>query len=62
MRCNGCVTSLTRAVTECEGVKTITVDLAGKRAIIVGQNLKNCQLTEAVTSLGFKIENPEVLR
>ncbi len=61
MRCNGCVTSLTRALNECGGVQTINIDLAGKSVIIVGQGLKNRQIADAVASLGFKIEDPEVV-
>jgi uncharacterized membrane protein YraQ (UPF0718 family)/copper chaperone CopZ len=56
MRCNGCVESVTRAISECEGVEESTVDLAAGRARISGSGFDRSLLVEAVRSLGFEVE------
>jgi uncharacterized membrane protein YraQ (UPF0718 family)/copper chaperone CopZ len=59
MRCNGCVESVTRAISECEGVEETSVDLAAGRARVRGSGFDRSALAEAVRSLGFEVEvNP----
>jgi uncharacterized membrane protein YraQ (UPF0718 family)/copper chaperone CopZ len=61
MNCNGCVTSLTRALGDCTGVTTVDVRLEDGSARVVGRQLNGDQLLEAVASLGFEVENPEIV-
>jgi uncharacterized membrane protein YraQ (UPF0718 family)/copper chaperone CopZ len=60
MRCNGCVTSLTRALKDCEGVSSVDVRLDDGIARVTGREMTGEQLHEAVSSLGFELVNPEV--
>lgn len=61
MRCNGCVQSVTRALQEVEGVESVDVQLEGGVARVTGTPTRPAALGDAVTSLGFTLENPEVL-
>jgi hypothetical protein len=61
MRCNGCVQSVTRALQEVEGVESVDVQLEGGVARVTGTPPMPAALGDAVTSLGFTLENPEVL-
>jgi uncharacterized membrane protein YraQ (UPF0718 family)/copper chaperone CopZ len=56
MRCNGCVDSVTRALTEIDGVAGASVDLAGGRALVRGPRLDPAVLLAAVRALGFGAE------
>jgi len=62
MRCNGCVESLTRALSELAGVDSVDVRLDGGRATIRGCDVSPDAVREAVTSLGFTLENPDALQ
>ncbi len=62
MRCNGCVQSLTRALSELAGVDSVDVRLEGGRATIRGRDVSPAAVREAVTSLGFTLENPDALQ
>jgi uncharacterized membrane protein YraQ (UPF0718 family)/copper chaperone CopZ len=61
MNCNGCVQSLTRALRDCTGVTGVDVRLDDGTARVSGNGLVGDQLLQAVRSLGFELENPEVL-
>ncbi|HSL18552.1 MAG TPA: SO_0444 family Cu/Zn efflux transporter [Methylomirabilota bacterium] len=54
MRCNGCVESVTRALSEVAGVDEATVDLASGQATVRGSELNRDALTGAVRALGFE--------
>mgnify|MGYP001821742458 CR=1 FL=1 len=56
MRCNGCVESVTRVISECDGVEETSVDLAAGRASVRGSGFDRSSLAEAVRSLGFDVE------
>lgn len=57
MRCNGCVQSLQRALSEIAGVTEAEVDLEKGQARVRGRGLDNELLYEAVGSLGFTVED-----
>jgi uncharacterized membrane protein YraQ (UPF0718 family)/copper chaperone CopZ len=54
MRCNGCVQSVQRALSEISGVTGAEVQLDEGRALIRGDGVSVQELIEAVTSLGFE--------
>jgi hypothetical protein len=54
MRCNGCVTSVQRALSETAGVTEAEVRLEEGRAFIRGSDVSMRDLVEAVGSLGFE--------
>jgi copper chaperone CopZ len=54
MRCNGCVTSVQRALSEITGVTNAEVRLDEKKAFIRGSGFSIDELVEAVKSLGFE--------
>jgi uncharacterized membrane protein YraQ (UPF0718 family)/copper chaperone CopZ len=56
MRCNGCVESVTRALTECEGVDDATVDLTAGLASVRGAGFDRAALADKVRGLGFEVE------
>jgi copper chaperone len=53
MRCNGCVTSVQRALSEISGVTDAEVRLDEGRALIRGNGVSVQELIGAVNSLGF---------
>jgi uncharacterized membrane protein YraQ (UPF0718 family)/copper chaperone CopZ len=53
MRCNGCVTSVQRALSKITGVTNAEVRLEEKRAYIRGSGYSIQELIDAVNSLGF---------
>lgn len=53
MRCNGCVTSISRALAEVQGVRDVTVDLSAGRALVKGTGLDFAGLCAEVQTLGF---------
>jgi uncharacterized membrane protein YraQ (UPF0718 family)/copper chaperone CopZ len=61
MSCNGCVQSLTRALSTVTGVEAVEVSLDEGTARVRGRGLAGEPLTEAVTSLGFGVESTEGL-
>ena len=54
MRCDGCVQSVQRALSEISGVTNAEVRLDEGRALIRGNGFSVQELTEAVASLGFE--------
>jgi len=54
MHCNGCVTSVQRALSEISGVTDAEVRLDEGRALVRGNGFSVQELIEAVTSLGFE--------
>jgi uncharacterized membrane protein YraQ (UPF0718 family)/copper chaperone CopZ len=54
MRCNGCVQSVQRALSEIAGVDEAEVRLEEGRALIRGDGVSIQKLVDAVTSLGFE--------
>jgi len=62
MRCNGCVQSLTRALGDVGGVTAVDVRLEDGTARVTGRDVVGSQLLDAVSSLGFEVSNPEILR
>lgn len=59
MHCNGCVQSITRALSECPGVASVQVDLDAGTARVTGTGLDPGCLTQAVTGLGFEVRPAE---
>ena len=53
MRCNGCVESVSRTISECAGVEGVNIDLGASRAVVTGSNLDTSVLCSEVTTLGF---------
>ncbi|MCK5378782.1 MAG: SO_0444 family Cu/Zn efflux transporter [Acidobacteria bacterium] len=56
MRCDGCVTSIGRALREVEGVRNVTVDLSTAKAGVTGTGLDAEVLCAEVRALGFDCE------
>ncbi len=56
MRCNGCVTSIGRALREVEGVREANVDLSAAKAVVTGIGLDSEVLCAEVKTLGFDCE------
>ena len=54
MRCDGCVTSVQRALSEIPGVTDAEVRLEEKRALVRGSGYAVEDLVDAVASLGFE--------
>jgi copper chaperone CopZ len=54
MHCNGCVTSVQRALLEMSGVTDAEVRLDEGRALIRGKGFSVQELVDAVASLGFE--------
>jgi uncharacterized membrane protein YraQ (UPF0718 family)/copper chaperone CopZ len=54
MHCNGCVTSVQRALSEISGVTDAEVRLDEGRALVRGSGFSVQELVEAVSSLGFE--------
>ena len=54
MHCGGCVKSVTRALTELDGVQSADVQLEGKANITFDENRVNvAQLIEVIEDAGF---------
>ena len=60
MRCQGCVQSLTRALTEIDGVSRVEVDLDRGLARVSGRPAADA-VRAAVDGLGFSLRNPDIL-
>jgi len=60
MTCSHCVDSVTRALSEFSGVRSVKVDLNPGRAEITGEGLDREKLSAAVEQLGYKVENVSV--
>lgn len=59
MTCIHCAESVRRALTECGGVSSVEVNLAGGRAVVTGDGLDQKQLAAAVAELGYAASLPE---
>ncbi len=57
MRCNGCVQSLQRALSEVSGVTKAKVSLENGLARVHGRDFSDEAVAEAVDSLGFSVED-----
>ena len=57
MRCNGCVQSLQRALSEVSGVTKAEVNLENGLARVRGRDFSDEAVAEAVDSLGFSVED-----
>ena len=55
MNCNHCRANAEKALQQVEGVTSASVDLASKRAVVVG-TATEAQLREAIESIGFRLE------
>ena len=55
MHCDGCVRSVTRAVTQMPGVKQVEVSLADKRAAVTydGAAVNPAEIVAAINGVGF---------
>ncbi len=54
MNCNHCVGSVTRALSEADGVESAEVDLASGEARVHGRGLDDAALIEKIKALGFE--------
>lgn len=55
MSCGHCVKAVEDALKELEGVKSVNVDLEGKKAEIEGKNLDNSKLEKAIDEAGYEV-------
>ncbi len=53
MSCSHCAESVQRALAECDGVRWAEVDLAGGRAVVIGEHLELRQLVAIISELGY---------
>ena len=53
MSCNHCVNSVSRALSETPGVKEVEVDLAGGRAVVLGEDVDPRDLCAKIEGLGY---------
>ena len=55
MSCGHCVRHITSALSGIQGVTSVKVDLAKKRAVVEGSALDDIQLTAAVADAGYQV-------
>jgi copper ion binding protein len=56
MTCGNCVRHVTEALTELEGVTSVNVDLAGKKADVEAEDsVSDDKLKEAVVEAGYSV-------
>lgn len=56
MTCNNCVRHVKEALEELQGVKTVKVDLEGKKAVIdLSQEVSDKQITDAIEDAGYDV-------
>jgi uncharacterized membrane protein YraQ (UPF0718 family)/copper chaperone CopZ len=55
MTCNHCAATVQNAISNCDGVEAVKVDLAGKTAAIYGKSLDISELRKAVEDAGYGI-------
>ncbi len=55
MNCQHCVMAVKGALSELEGVSSVNVDLAGKKAEIEAVNVDNSAIEEAIKEAGFEV-------
>ncbi|MGF1657372.1 MAG: heavy-metal-associated domain-containing protein [Verrucomicrobiales bacterium] len=59
MTCGGCAKSVRQAISACEGVKEVSVDMAKKTFSVTGENMTPEVLVAAVTEAGYQAEAQE---
>ena len=57
MKCSHCAESVKRALSECVGVRTVEVDAASGRAVVVGEHLNPEHLVAEVMKLGYGVKS-----
>ena len=57
MTCSHCVAHVKEAVADCEGVRSVEVNLSGGEVVVQGENCDVENIFAAVTKLGYKIKN-----
>ena len=55
MSCGHCVKAVEEALKELDGVKSVVVDLEGKKAVVEGENLDDNKIKEAIDEAGYDI-------
>ncbi|HHV25917.1 MAG TPA: heavy-metal-associated domain-containing protein [Tissierellia bacterium] len=55
MSCGHCVKAVEEALKELDGVKSVVVDLEGKKAVVEGDNLDDNKIKEAIDEAGYDI-------
>lgn len=55
MSCGHCVSHVTSALSALDGVTSVTVDLAGKSAVVEGDALDDGQIRAAVADAGYEV-------
>ncbi len=60
MTCNNCVRHVKEALEELQGVKTVKVDLEGKKAVIdLSQEVSDNQITDAIEDAGYDVSRTQ---
>lgn len=55
MSCNHCVMAVTKALKELKGVSNVDVDLDSKKVEVIGENLVDEKLKEAIEEAGYDV-------
>ena len=55
MNCNHCKTNVEKAIRSVQGVETVTVDLQSGTVTVIGDNVSNKEVRNAVESIGFSV-------
>lgn len=55
MSCGHCVKAVEGALKELDGVKSVVVDLEGKKAVVEGDNLDDNKIKEAIDEAGYEV-------
>lgn len=55
MSCGHCVNAVEEALKELDGVKSVVVDLEGKKAVVEGDNLDDNKIKEAIDEAGYEV-------
>ncbi|MBI5622742.1 MAG: permease [Elusimicrobia bacterium] len=53
MTCGHCAASVRKSLSECDGVESVEVDLAGGKAVVRGAKAESASLVAAVSGLGY---------
>ncbi|MDY0257982.1 MULTISPECIES: copper ion binding protein [Gudongella] len=59
MSCNHCVMAVKRALTGLDGVGTVEVDLENGKVTVVGEELKDDAMKEAIDDAGYEVVSIE---
>jgi copper chaperone CopZ len=57
MKCEGCANRVKNALSDIEGITSVSVSLEDKKAIIECENVTDNQIKEAITDLDFEVES-----